>query len=691
MEIVGAPSWAWWPSDPNGERSSLVPKTITGPSDVEEGDIAVLVLASNGGPMSPLDGGWTKAGEARDSVSTYVTWADMAYAFGGIDLSEAAVMYTGTNRFSGSFYGGHVTVWWKPVTGTPTATFGWIPRFENIFNEPVSPKTALLTVVRGSSGVGIVTASERIRTGGGVFTAAIVRGDRLGAHGTYTLVAADSAPVGPQRVFGSGAKDAGDVGLPDLTQVRAFFDSGPDGEGWTGATVRLDPTYEIASWNTWESLIRRVSVEFLPRTDPYQPQPLAPLGEVGAGDVAFRWRHRPVSSAGLAVRSKLKLTRDGTTSWWDGTAWTATETAFAHDPAATVQVTAPVPVGAGVWSAWTQEQIDGRWSTESVVTAYSAVVPPVATITSVGDGGYEPRITWTSSQEQTAYQVTVLDPDDLILWDSGRVQSPAQERTLPVLDWTRDATHAVLVTVWRNQVASVPTRQDLPVTWTIPDPPTVDATADADGVRVTVAGPSGHVVEVQRWDGQGWLPVWFGPLEAPLVDHLAPWATDVAYRARIATNRLIGSAWSYSPPARSGSRCDWLVSAADPTRARRLHMVSEAPHEWPRETSVRRGTGAMVPMVTHGTTGTRSGQMVLRCHDYHDVRDLVSLLSGPCYLRLPSDETTPGEVVLIDRVGGHQSARLAQTPLATRHVTVDWVELRPIQYVDDAPPTGWEG
>ena len=99
----------------------------------------------------------------------------------------------------------------------------------------------------------------------------------------------------------------------------------------------------------------------------------------------------------------------------------------------------------------------------------------------------------------------------------------------------------------------------------------------------------------------------------------------------------------------------------------------------------------MVPMVTHGTTGTRSGQMVLRCHDYHDVRDLVSLLSGPCYLRLPSDEATPGEVVLIDRVGGHQSARLAQTPLATRHVTVDWVELRPIQYVDDTPPTGWEG
>lgn len=151
------------------------------------------------------------------------------------------------------------------------------------------------------------------------------------------------------------------------------------------------------------------------------------------------------------------------------------------------------------WQVRTWDQHDAIGPFSSLATFWCSSRPSV-TITSpaVGEVVTTPSLTvhWSISDpendSQSAYQVKLVDVNDIVLWDSGKVNSSVRNCTINY-SLQNNTSYKVKITVWDTKdVASTEVVRTFDVQFTPPAMPSLTATADsANGrVKITITNPT---------------------------------------------------------------------------------------------------------------------------------------------------------------------------------------------------------
>ena len=692
VTLVGHTGWQtkWWLNDFNihpGGWSAWVKAqselTLKGPAALP-GDVAILLIAGHSSSDSVSTGnyapesstslnnnaaidGWDLVGTQFASGGSYSSsyWQNMFDpSITSPDGDEPGAWERVRTTISAS---GRTWAHVRRVTAPeePTATVR-IPAALSLPNPDLGTAGlaggwAMIVVVRNSHGVGQVAREKTVATDGSALTINLVPG--FEGYEPFDLPGElDEA----HRYYGAVASH---------WYAQAWLNKSISGR------AGINPPPGVESVAASRSAL---TLELLPQLDPRAPLPMRPVGEVGAGQVAFSVRHQPTAPSGRADRVRLQVSLDGgSAQYWTGSAWSSTASDITVSPAvAEPTVAIPMTAGrSGVGRWWTREAEDGRWSPVSSDFAFEVVAKPVASAV-VLDAPAEsltPTVTW-AADVQDAYRVELLDAAGFVAYDSGVVASAARVHVVPARQWVNGGQYRARVTVYRSSgVASDAALSTLEViSWTPPTLPLLSAVEAREGVEVSaergaMSTPASDLpIEVERWEGR-WVPVAITS-GGIILDVLAQGAT--AYRARRVQTDWVVSEWAYTPLMDVRRRCGGVSLDGVPLPIE--WWSDDAVRVFPTPTLDRVPVGGTYAHVSEAAPQGQRGQFVWSVKAA-DVERVVDLLRSIVDVRVPRDQgPLAGELLRIKRLGDVTAARVVKAPNDYRYVTVDWVQQAPL-------------
>lgn len=457
----------------------------------------------------------------------------------------------------------------------------------------------------------------------------------------------------------------------------------------------------VAGYVSWTTSAKHaVALELLPLAAPPAPTLVSPAAasQVNPGAVTtFAWAHQS-TRAQAEYRLRLRAVSAATWSYLqaDGTL-TATETSVASQVQSATLDAAQLTSGTTYeWQVATSD--GGLLSAYSAAWQIAAVAPPVVTAITVTSpaGDLTPTIAWTATYGvggQEAYEARIAtsasDPDVGVVWRSGVTAGADLTLDVPAQDWTNGQAQYAWVRVQQSGgLWSAWTRDDVThtVSWTPPTAPTITATAGTPPTIVVSGVASGNVAQVEaQVAGGAWRTVATVTSTGTSVavrDPLAAYGVVTTYRARRqadVSGVMMWSGYSATQTLTNVDRCTYLVGEDSTWLAVRVR--EDAPRTIVQGVAVSYGLDATRPRIDITPEQGEAGKIVLAPRTQADRLALLTWLSGRLVwtVRWGPERETTGTITDVPATrmgpaGPRTIARLAQTNLQHRTITLEWVE-----------------
>ena len=606
--------------DPKGAYIASKSATVPWPTGAAVGDLAILYLSENssGSPASkPTATGW----QLKESGYAETTWAKILTA---ADIAAGGV----------------------PVVGY----------------------LYLLQLFVGAAGVGRVSETN---------------GVTVGAGGAAVLIGwAGASPMTPA----TEKLHAADV-------LNPAYSNRPN-QVW----FRASETAGFVSWTT--SASHKVALELVPLAAPPAPVPLSPATGTQvdpAVAVLTAWAHQ---STRAQSEYRLRLREVGTSPWYWVTAagaLTLTDTGVASQVQSASIAAAALTTGKTYeWQVATAD--GGALSAYSASWQLVAVSPPAVTAITVTSpaGDLTPTVAWTATfgvGSQEAYQLrlatSATDSTVGLVYDSGVTADSIVSVDVPVQDWANGVAQYAWVRVRQSGGLWSPwTRDDAThtVSWTPPAAPSITATAGTPPTIVVSAVASGNVAQVEaQVAGGAWrtvATVTSTGTTATVRDPLAAYGVVTTYRARRqadVSGVMMWSGYSATDTLTNVDRCTYLVGEDSTWLAVRVR--EDAPRTIVQGVAVSYGLDATRPRIDITPEQGEAGKLILAPRTQADRLALLTWLSGRLVwtVRWGPERETTGTLTDVPATrmgpaGPRTIARLAQTNLQHRTITLEWVE-----------------
>lgn len=221
--------------------------------------------------------------------------------------------------------------------------------------------------------------------------------------------------------------------------------------------------------------------------------------------------------------------------------------------------------------------------------------------------------------------------------------------------------------------------------WALVEDP--DVVAAGQAYELAVGGVE-LAAEVQRADGDDWVPVALAAQGGTATDVLAPYGQTVTYRARTSNtiaDVTVYSEWAESGPVHSRDRYGYLADAADPARWVRFKQAHATGLDAaPQEIETRAGLGDTRAMVDKGPILGRRGMLTARTDTIGEAEELLDMLQSPLLVfRRPAEQRYAGPsqvwqdrgtIVFTVNDPPREEPLSGNYPLTVRLHTFGWVE-----------------
>lgn len=272
------------------------------------------------------------------------------------------------------------------------------------------------------------------------------------------------------------------------------------------------------------------------------------------------------------------------------------------------------------WQVRTWDQHDAVSPYSSLATFWCSAQPSVTITYPASDGDVvvtssmtvEWLISDPESEGQSAYQVTLTDENDVVIWDSGKVAN-ANARSLTIDGLQNNTSYKVKVTVWdAKDVASTESVRLFNVQYTPPPIPSLTTAAEPDNgrIKITITNPTPQGTEpnvtnndlYRRKQGETtWTRIAMAiPENGTYYDYTA--ASGVVYEYKVRANGD-NTAISESSPVVGSIALNgvWLHDVADPEGTIwNFQYDGGRDSEWRAEAEFMQFAGRAKPVVEFG-------------------------------------------------------------------------------------------
>lgn len=445
-----------------------------------------------------------------------------------------------------------------------------------------------------------------------------------------------------------------------------------------------------------------VAYELLPTTVPAAPTVTAPTEGAyvaSSEDIPLAW---VPDGDQTGVKVKLTKVSDSSVVWLlsDGTV-DSSETAITT-AATTATIDAGELTAGQAYDMTIVTQNAAGWGTYSPARRFTPIAQPTVdsiTVTCPAED-LSPLVAWTMTAtlgSQQGWQVRVSPSADATpdnpTWDSGVRSGTALSTVAPAdTEWTDGATLYAWARVRDSAQWSEWTKDDatFAVDWTPPTAPTSVTPADGSPVSIVVVhAASMDSLEVQYSDDgkTSWAALTTVTVpSSPTTVHNARAGYGVAtwYRARVwdtVDGVSIPSAWTESAAALSSTDTGaYVLADGDADDYLAVGIASDGPRVLRQGFAVTDGMGGAYARVDRSVIAGTAGSTVLRTETLAARVGLVEWLTDNAtfVLRWPPERVTTTYVdagaTRMTLQSPRSWARLAQTAISHRHLTVEWVE-----------------